>query len=301
MTSCPPPYRPLRGAEPPHFVDREDPQDVVANGILAASIAAYAAGPCDPRFHRLIIAEPAMGKTTLLRAIAKAAVRRLGWAVALHSCRPKERALRAVATVVANILHQQWPTDRARLESEMGDLDNSGQSVFPGLESGSSWAFLKRLLESAGHLARANSRGLLVVFDETDRLSGGELESLGYLARSLSRDGLPVALLFGGGPQLGERFARVGNFSGCIWPTNLGCLDDGEAREALVVPAADRGVEFHSDALELLCLAAGGSPFEIQRLGFAAWSAAGGAELVALTDARAALSLVIEAAEARAS
>ena len=73
----------------------------------------------------------------------------------------------------------------------------------------------------------------------------------------------------------GERFARAGNFSGCIWPTSLGRLDDGEAREALVVPAADRGVEFHADALELLCLASGGSPLEIQRLGFAAWSAAG--------------------------
>ncbi len=301
MTSCPPPYRPLRGAEPPHFVDREDPQDVVANGILAASVAAYAAGPRDPRFHRLIVAEPAMGKTALLRAIAQLVARRLGWAVALHSCRPKERALRAVSAVVINILYQHWPTDGTRLLSELREVDSPGAPTFSRLENGSSWSFLKHLLESVGNLAGANSGGLLVVFDEADRLSGGELESLGYLARSLSRDGLPVALLFSGGPQLGERFARAGHFSGCIWPTSLGRLDDGEAREALVVPATDRGVEFHADALELLCLASGGSPLEIQRLGFAAWSAASGADLVALADAHAALSLVMEATEARAS
>ena len=84
MTSCPPPYRPLRGADPPHFVDREDPNDEIASGIVAASVAAYAAGPCDPRFHRLVIGGSAMGKTALLRAIGREVASRLGWVVTLH-------------------------------------------------------------------------------------------------------------------------------------------------------------------------------------------------------------------------
>ncbi len=58
MTNCPPPYRPLRGAEPPHFVDRAEGEDIGANGIVAGSMAAFAAGPCDPRFHRLITSGP---------------------------------------------------------------------------------------------------------------------------------------------------------------------------------------------------------------------------------------------------
>jgi hypothetical protein len=117
------------------------------------------------------------------------------------------------------------------------------------------------------------SRGLMVVLDDADRLGGAEVECAGHLARGLSRDGLPVAFLLTGGPELGRRFARTGNFAGYVWPTNLGCFDDGEAREALVVPAADRGVEFEESALELLCAAAAGRPLELQRLGLAAWSA----------------------------
>jgi hypothetical protein len=139
------------------------------------------------------------------------------------------------------------------------------------------------------------------MFDDADRLGGAELESFGCLARSLSRAGLPVALVFSGGPQLGHRFARAGNYSGCIWLTTLVGLDESEAREALVVPAADGGVEFEEEALELLCHAAGGSPLELQRLGFAAWSAGEGAGLVTLAVARAALDLLMEGTEARAS
>jgi hypothetical protein len=153
---------------------------------------------------------------------------------------------------------------------------------------------------SAGQLARAASGGLLVMFDDADRLSGAELDSLGCLARSLCRDGLPVALLFSGGPQLGYRFARAGNYSGCVWPTSLGWLDAGDAREALIVPAVDRGVEFQEEALQLLCHAAEGAPLQLQRLGFAAWSAAGGAEVVTLADARAALGLLLGTAKAEA-
>jgi hypothetical protein len=308
MKSYPPPYRPLRGAEPPHFVDREDPHDPLASGIVCASMAAYAAGPRHPRFHRLIIAGPAMGKTAVLRAIGREVTGRLGWAVALHSCQPKERALRAVSAAVAAAIQQQWRTEVTVAEPGALSGDRHDEDSLPGwaavtrFEGGlCSWAALRNLLGSAGQLARSMSRGVLIMFDDADRLGGAELDSLGYLARSLSRDGLPVALLFTGGPLLGPRFIRAGNFSGCVWPTSLSWLDDGEAREALVVPAADRGVEFDEGALELLCQVAGGSPLELQRLGFAAWSAARGAELVTLADARTALGLLRESTEARAS
>ena len=111
MISYPPPYRPFRGAGPPHFVDREDPDDVGVHGIVAASIVAYAAGPRDPRFHRLVTSGPAMGKTALLRAIGREVADRLGWAVTFHRCQVKERAIRAVSAEVAKTLQKQWPTE----------------------------------------------------------------------------------------------------------------------------------------------------------------------------------------------
>jgi hypothetical protein len=164
-----------------------------------------------------------------------------------------------------------------------------------------SWAELKQVVELAGAFAAGLGRGLLLVFDDADRLSGGEAESLGQLARGLYRDGLPVALLMSGGYQLGERFARAGNFSATVWPTRLEWFDWAEAREAISVPATDRGVEFDADALDLICLAASGSPLELQRLGFAAWSAAKRRGLIGVTDAEEALGLVACTPVARAS
>jgi hypothetical protein len=317
MTSYPPPYRPFRGADPPHFVDREDPDDVGVHGIVAASIVAYAAGPRDPRFHRLVTSGPAMGKTALLRAIGRHVADRLGWAVTFHRCQLKERAIRAVSAEVAKTLQKQWPTEFTGAVVGSVSYDHSspewpedwpvqgGEDELRGAPRFDrvtcSWAGLKNLLEIGGQLARAASSGLLVVFDDADRLGGGELESLGFLARGLSREGIPVALLFSGAPSLGDRFVRSGNISGPVWLTSLGRLDDGEAREALLVPAVDRGVEIREEALGLLCLRAGGSPLELQRLGFAAWSAALGAEVVTAADAMAGLDALMEGAQARAS
>ncbi len=164
-----------------------------------------------------------------------------------------------------------------------------------------SWTALAEFFVLAGSFAQRISRGLMLVLDDADRLGGAELECAGHLARSLSRHGLPVAFLLTGGPQLGQRFARTGNFGRSVWPITLDRFDDSEAREALVVPAADRGVEFEDSALGLLCLAASGRPLEVQRLGLAAWSAR--AQLsgrVSLDAAEEALALVAPQA-ARAS
>jgi hypothetical protein len=318
MINFPPPYRPLRGAEPPHFVDRAEGEDIGANGIVAGSIAAFAAGPWDPRFHRLVTSGPAVGKTALLRAIGQEAARRLGWAVSFHSCQPKERALGALAGEIESAMLRGWPAHAGRLASEVlafgyratpavpagayaGPSSPVGGPYFLGRDGDISWATLKQFCKFAGLFARRLSRGVLVIFDDVDRLGVGEVESLGHLARALSRDGLPVALLLSGGPQLAERFARAGNFTGSVWPTGLEWFDDGEAREALIVPAAERGVDFDEEALELLCAAASGSPLEIQRLGFASWSAANGSDLITLADAHEALGLLAPQVAERAS
>jgi hypothetical protein len=239
-----------------------------------------------------------MGKTALLRAVAREATTRLHWAVTFHRCRPKERALGMVTGEILASLPRQWPAEggalanaalgprlegqwRLQAEHPAGwGLATGPDLAPPGAET--SWAELHHVLQLAGRFAQKLGRGLLVVFDDADALGAGDVEALGHLARSLGRDGLPVALLLSGGQKLGARFARMGNFSGAVWPTPLEWFDDAEVREALVVPAADRNVEFHDEALELLCLAAGGSPLEVQRLGFAAWSAAPGGEFVSV-------------------
>ncbi|MGH9105379.1 MAG: ATP-binding protein [Acidimicrobiales bacterium] len=300
MQNCPPPYRPFRGAEPPHFVERADDDNLGAQGLAAAAVAAWARGPADPRFHRLVVSAPAMGKSALLRALGRQAAKQLGWAVALHRCQPKERALGGVtAELLASVQHF-WAADAAAIASAvLAARVNPACLSSPGAEP--SWDELRQLLVLVGCFARRRSRGLLVAFDDADRLSGGEVEAIGHLARGLARDGLPVSVVLSGSPQLAERYRRAGNFSGVVWPTHLDCFDEAEAREALVVPANDRGVDLDEQALELLCAVAGGSPLEVQRLGFAAWSAARGAEVISVAHAEQAIDLVAPELAAKAS
>jgi hypothetical protein len=283
-------------------VDRANAEEIGAAGIVAASLAAYVAGPGDPRFHQLVVSTPALGKTAQARAIGRQVAGRLGWVVTFHRCRPKERALRDVANQTLVGMLRLWssqvrrpaagaPAAGADAPAAAAAADAPWPRTRPGHPAGRglapllqlrrllpadrepSWTELREFFALAGSFAQRISRGLMLVLDDADRLGAAELECAGHLARSLSRDGLPVAFLLTAGPQLGQRFARTGNFAGCVWPTRLDRFDNSEAREALVVPAADRGVEFEEGALELLCLAAAGRPLEVQRLGLAAWSA----------------------------
>ena len=259
-----------------------------------------------------------MGKTAALREIGKGAASRLGWAVAVHHCRPKERVLGLLVDEVSSSATQAWPAEARRFAREvLASSRPFARSAAPGehpalanlaLASGEverstepTWCGLKNFLRLAGLFARSLSRGLVVMFDDADRLGGGEVEALGHLAKSLSRDGVPVALALSGSPLLGARFAHAGNFSRRVWASSLSRFDDDEAREALLIPAADRGVEIEEGALALLCARAAGSPLEVQRLGFAAWSTRDRAEVITLADVEEALGATSSPLAARAS
>ena len=291
MRLCPPPYRPLRGAEPPHFVDRGSDDDMGAAGVVASALDAYRNGPCDPRFHRLVSGGQAMGKTAVLRAVCREAEARLGWAVVFHRCKPKERAMTALVSEVDASVKRRWaglPSGDGHAGS--GDDARAGRGEpGGGLPEGAAWQRLKTSLQRHGQFGAAASRGLLIALDDAELLGAGEAEAFGYLARALAGEDLPVALLISGSPCLAGSFARSGNFSGRVWQSRLRPFEECETREAIVVPAAERGVEFQQAALAVACAAAAGSPLEVQRVGFVSWVAAGGRRRVGVAEVEAAL------------
>lgn len=290
MPNCPPPYRPFRGADPPHFVDRTSEEELSMFGIVGAGTHVYQNGPRDLRFHRLVAGAPAVGKTALLRAMCRQVQTQLGWASVLHRCQAKERAMGSLPDEVLTSVNRRWKGARlSSLSSSSSPAGPSGRSKSVFVEEWSSWARLKTVLEVCGHVGSTLGRGLLVALDDVDLLSAGEAESFGYLARRLAFQGLPVALLMSGSLSLARRFRRSGNFSGTLWATTLTPFDVGEVREAIVVPASERGVEFEDRALELVCEAAGGSPLAVQRIGFASWAAAGGRKVVGPAEVEAAI------------
>lgn len=300
MNSCPP-YRPLRGSQPPHFVDRPEVGQLDGQGALASVVAALANGPADPRTHRLLAGGPAMGKTALLRSAAAEVRHRLGWAVVFHSCRPKQRALGTVVVDALAAMARQWPEHQALmgdavLHPRLGDLARGARLAHPagrgvvavprgvdGLAE-ASWAELRTVMHLAGRFASSIDRGLLVVVDDIDALVPGEAEAFGWLSRSVAGECLPVSLLLSCRPPLAERVARSGNFGATLWVSRLGPMGFDDVAEALSVPAAERGVVFAPEALELAHRSSGGLPVEVQRLGFGAWSAAAGPHLITVED-----------------
>jgi hypothetical protein len=262
---------------------------------------------------------PGLGKSALARSVAEQAALRLGWTVVAHRCRRKERALWALAVATADALRRAWPD--AAGAPPRGSLD-AGSRRWPRLHpahpagtglltqealrgalragEATSWASLRDFFLLLGQWARSAGQGVVLVVDDADRLPPGDAEGVGHLARCLSAQQAPVALLMTGGPSLDQRFARAGYFSGAVWPSELGCFDDAESREALVVPALDRGTQFEDSALGLLVGPGQGLPLQVQRLGLAAWSAARGRGLITRADAELALAQVAPAAIAGA-
>ena len=300
MKSCPP-YRPLRGSQPPHFVDRAEAGQIDGQGVLASVVAALANGPADPRTHRLLVGGPALGKTALLRSAAAEARRRLGWAVVFHSCRAKQRALGTVVAEAMASMARQWPQYQALmgeavLHPRLGGMARGarlahpagrGVVAVPGAVEGlaeASWAELRMALHLAGRFASSIGRGLLVVADDIDALIPGEAEAFGWLSRSLAGEGLPVSLLLSCKPPLAEHVARSGNYGATLWVSRLGPMGFDDVAEALAVPAAERGVVFAPEALELAHRSSCGEPLEVQRLGFGAWSTAAGPHLITVED-----------------
>jgi len=127
-----------------------------------------------------------------------------------------------------------------------------------------------------------------------------QVELIGHLGRHLAAEGWPVAFLLSGGPRLAGRVARSAGGAGGLWLTRLSPLDPAEAAEALVVPAAERGVDVDPEAVDLLCRAAGGSPLELQRLAFGAWSLSPGPGGVDLAGAERAVALACAPPQRRA-
>jgi len=101
------------------------------------------------------------------------------------------------------------------------------------------------------------------------------------------RSRLPVAVILAGLPELRGRFHGVGTFLERIDTLEVGYLSPDATRYALIQPAANAGVAFDVDALDLLVDASGGYPYLVQVLGYETWTAAGGAARIVMEHAQA--------------
>jgi len=299
------PYTPNAGARPPLLVGRDDQLDSF-DLLLVRLLDGYS------EQSMVITGLRGVGKTVLLnefRARAEAA----SWAVveaeiSKHDdakfrqmmARECRRALFAIAP------REKWK-DKARRAA--GALQSFSWSVSPdgtftaGLgatalegvaDSGMLDADLTDLFVALGEAARDHETGVVFLLDEMQFLSVVQLESLiAAIHRSVQRT-LPITLVAAGLPQIPELAGEAKSYAERLFKfPAIGRLTDTDSAEALEGPAAEQGVSFDREAVDLIVAYTEGYPYFIQVFGRTVWELADG-PTVTLGDAKEALAVVEE-------
>jgi hypothetical protein len=230
-----------------------------------------------------------VGKTVLLgefRETAQAA----NWVVVEHEVNKHddasfrlEVALKLRAALLQLAPRARWTDRFRRAASALGSftltVDPSGQlqvgmnvETVEGLaDHGNLVMDLTDVLVAVGEAAQDHARGVVMLFDEVQFLTRGQLEAVILSLHKTVQRRLPVTLVGAGLPQM----AFAGDAKSYAerlfkFPT-IGNLNDSDARRALAEPALDEGVSYSQDALNLAIEVTGGYPYFIQELGYAAW------------------------------
>jgi hypothetical protein len=280
------PYTPNAGAQPAAMLGRDD--QLQAFELLLRRLRA---GRTEQSL--IVTGLRGVGKTALLGRFRKAALRE-GWVVIEREIAKHDDSQfrRALSTGFRTALFELSPkarwTDRVRraaavLKSFSLSIDESG-SMTAGLDVEAAAGFadhhdltmdLSDLLVSAGEAAEAVDRGIVLIFDEVQFLSKPQLEAIITAVHKTVQRELPVTFVAAGLPQIAELAGDAKSYSERLFKfPRIGNLSTEDARQALVDPAAEEGVVFDDDALDLAIEVTGRYPYFIQELGYAVWTVA---------------------------
>lgn len=130
------------------------------------------------------------------------------------------------------------------------------------------------LFETLGETARDLGVGVLILIDELQEASGEELAAVNTAVHQVGQASvaLPVVLVGAGLPSLPAQLAEATSYAERLYDyRTIGLLDEEAARQALTVPATERGVEWDDESLVAATTSAGGYPYFIQAIGKHVW------------------------------
>jgi hypothetical protein len=281
------PYTPGFGRQPLVLAGRD--------AILDRAARAIQSGPGHPDFVFALLGYRGVGKTTLLDSIGERVKAQLGWPV-LHLQAVSDESL--VGTIAERLPTSLQPWGRLgrdfkRLEASLtvglnlGIVSASASVRSPAeVPAPPSSAALEELLRRVGEFAHKHKTGLLVTIDEAQAAGSSDMSGLARAAQTVvSRQQLPVAIIFAGLPAFRERMAAAGTFAARLPTEVLGELGTDATRVALVEPAARFHVAWEPDALEMVIARSEGHPYFVQLFGYHVWLAADGAATIDVNHA----------------
>ena len=169
----------------------------------------------------------------------------------------------------------------------------------PGLaDNGDLEHDLAMLLEAVGAAAQRAGTALVLFIDELQYVKENELAALITGLHRTAQRKLPIGLVGAGLPQLRGRMGRAKSYAERLFDfPEIGELPPPAARQALVKPALDQGVEITEDALEQILVETHCYPYFLQEWGKHAWQVAERSP-IALKDVRSASAVALAALDA---
>ena len=279
------PYSPGAGTQPPELAGRDEIREVVRIAIERIAIGRASKSV-------LMIGLRGVGKTVLLdrmRLDAEAAGHQT-----LRAEAPEDRSL---PSILAPQLRQAL-LKLSRIESakDLAQRALAGLAGFakalkvkyedievgldfepePGLaDNGDLESDLQDLLEAVGLAAQAGQTTLAMFIDELQYVPEEQLASLITALHRTSQRQLPVIMVGAGLPQLPGKMGKAKSYAERLFDFPfLGPLGPEQAKEALLNPAQEEGVDFDEDALDFILSETQGYPYFLQEWGKHSWDAA---------------------------
>jgi hypothetical protein len=152
-------------------------------------------------------------------------------------------------------------------------------------DSGDLAADLAGLFVEIGEVARDHDTGVLITIDELHYVNLQTLEALVMGLHRASQLRLPITIAGAGLPSLAILTGEAKSYAErmFVFPV-IGSLPEEEAREALIVPAADEKVRWQDAALAAVLRETQGYPYFLQEFGKQAWDAAEGSSMITAGD-----------------
>lgn len=146
----------------------------------------------------------------------------------------------------------------------------------PGLaDNGDLEGDLTALLEQVGIAARKAETVLVIFIDELQYVEEAQMAALISALHRCAQGQLPVTVVGAGLPQLRGRMGEAKSYAERLFDfPEIGPLGAADAREAIVKPVENEGIEILDQAVDLIIAKTQGYPYFLQEWGKHAWDVA---------------------------
>lgn len=279
------PYSPGAGSPPPDLVGRDSLRQEIAISMGRIRIGRYAK-------NTLLVGLRGVGKTVLLEQLRLDAERE--GILTVRAETPERRSLPALlAPQLRTALLKLSRFESAKQAALRGlgtlagfvkslrvkyhdlELSFDAQPIEGEADSGDLELDLSELMERVGEVAKTAGTALILFLDEVQYLPEDQFGALIAALHRCAQMRLPVGMVGAGLPQLRALAGNSKSYAERMFDfPAVGQLRDEDARDAILKPAADEGVEYTEDAISEILARTQNYPYFLQEWGKHSWDVA---------------------------